>query len=77
MFASDWIIGLFSNTMPLSKISKFYTLFFKEGWIVLYKMILILLKKFEKEMISNKETGDILIQLKSNASFQQNFAKFQ
>lgn len=43
MFSSDWIIGLFSNTMPISKICKFYTLFFKEGWIVVYKTILLLL----------------------------------
>lgn len=44
MFASDWIIGLFSNTIPLDKINKLYSLFFKEGWVVVYKIILLLLK---------------------------------
>mmetsp|Transcript_949 Transcript_949/g.958 ORF Transcript_949/g.958 Transcript_949/m.958 type:complete len:120 (+) Transcript_949:183-542(+) len=74
MFASDWIIGLFSNVMPLSIISKFYSLFFKEGWLALYKVVLVLLHRFQKQLIQNRETGDILIQLKSNPSFQTNFA---
>src|SRR4051812_22218845 len=43
MFAADWIISLFSSTMPITRINKFFGMFFKEGWIVSYKVILLIL----------------------------------
>ncbi len=61
MLLSDWIIGLFSSTIPIRQIPKFYTLMFRFGWVAFYRVVINILKKFEKEMMNNKEAGDIVI----------------
>jgi hypothetical protein len=69
MFSSDWFISLFTSTMPLTKTTKFFNLFFKEGWLVVYKIILMILKTFELSLLAISEAGDILVTLKSNELF--------
>ena len=44
-------------------------MFFKDGWISVYKIILMILKLFQKSLIGIKEAGDILVKLKSNELF--------
>jgi hypothetical protein len=46
MFAADWIISLFSSTMPITRINKFLGMFFKEGWIIVYKVVLLILERY-------------------------------
>ncbi len=46
-----------------------FTAFFKEGWIVVYKIILMILKLFEKDLLVIEEGGDILVALKNNEMF--------
>lgn len=43
VFASEWIITLFSQTMPLSLIHVFFEKFFKIGWIAFYRVIIRML----------------------------------
>lgn len=69
MFSSDWFISLFTSTMPLTKTTKFFHLFFKEGWVVVYKIILMILKTFQPSLLTISEAGDILVTLKSNDLF--------
>ena len=72
MFSSDWFISLFTSTMPISKTTKFFTLFFKDGWVAVYKIILMILRHFSKELLKIRESGDILVALKNNEMFLQN-----
>ena len=72
MFASDWFISLFTSTMPISRSTKLFNVFFKHGWVAVYKLILMILKKFQKTLLQSKEAGDILISLKNNDLFALN-----
>ena len=43
-YVSDWMIGLFASTMPVTIIHRFFNLFFKEGWTAIYKIIFLILR---------------------------------
>lgn len=73
MFSSDWIISLFTSSIPLSKTRKLFNLIFKDGWLAIYKMIITILKTFESDLLKINESGDILVALKNNEMFLQNF----
>ncbi len=51
MYASEWIIAIFSSVIPLEKIDAFYTQFFERKWFFFYEMILSILKFLEKELL--------------------------
>lgn len=72
MFCTDWLISLFTSTLPHSQTTKFFHLFYREGWIVVYKMILMILLHFQDQVLAIKEGGDILVALKNNEMFLQN-----
>lgn len=44
LFSTDWLIGLFTSSMPVSRIHCFFSLFFKHGWIVVYKFVISILE---------------------------------
>ena len=72
MFCSDWLISLFTSTLPHSQTTRFFQLFFKDSWIVIYKMILLILTHFEESILKIREPGDILVALKNNEMIHQN-----
>lgn len=47
ILATEWIITLFSQTMPTSVIHVFFEKFFKDGWIALYRAILKMLSDMQ------------------------------
>ncbi|CDW91372.1 tbc domain containing protein [Stylonychia lemnae] len=76
VFSSDWFISLFTSSIPLTKTTKLFTAFFKDSWVSIYKIILMILKYFKKKILQINEYGDILIALKSNEFFPQNQQSF-
>ena len=79
MFASNWIIGLFSDIVPWTKIVSiphdlswqniFYSYFFKQGWIYVYKVTLQLLALYKHEFTDSSDCHDALAHLKSKSTF--------
>ena len=76
MFASDWFISLFTSTMPITKTTRFFPIFFKEGWVIVYKIILMILKSFQQTVLTIRDAGDILVKIKNHELFIQNINAF-
>jgi hypothetical protein len=55
MFATDWILGLFSSIIPLQQMGLFYDNFFKHDWNFFYKIVLVFLKDIQKELLQEDE----------------------
>jgi hypothetical protein len=68
MFATDWILTLFSNLIPIESHHVFLTNFFVEGWNYFYKVVLTFLQSIEKELLNEEELGDVLMTLKNLAA---------
>ena len=73
LFATSWIIGLFAQTIPFSQIDKFFGMFFRYGWIVVYKITLLILRSFSRDLLGVHDSGEILNILKNKDEFQTNF----
>eukprot|EP00347_Sterkiella_histriomuscorum_P006456 403352707 len=72
MFSSDWFISLFTSTIPLSQTTRLFNLIFRDSWIGVYKIILIILRNFESKLLATSEACDILVALKNSEMFLQN-----
>ena len=72
MFATDWILTIFSSLIPLNIHSIFISNFLKEGWIYFYNVVLTFLKEIEEDLLEQNEFGDVLITLKNYATPEKN-----
>jgi hypothetical protein len=68
MFATDWILTLFSNLIPLESHHVFMTNFFIEKWRYFYKVVLTFLGQIEQELLDEEELGNVLMTLKNLAA---------
>lgn len=51
-------------------------MFFKQSWIIVYRIVILILEKCQFELLSNNETGDILDKLRNKAEFKKNVSIF-
>ena len=68
MFATDWILTLFSSLIPFDIHQIFLTNFLKEGWSYFYNVVLTFLKEIQTDLLEQNEFGDVLITLKKFAT---------
>ena len=68
MFATDWILGLFSSIIPIQQMGMFLDNFFKNKWDFFYKIVLVFLRDIQKELLQEEEMWDVLVTLKSLAT---------
>ncbi len=68
MFATDWILTLFSILVPAESHAIFLTNFLCEGWQYFYKLVLTFLSDIEQELLSEEEIGNVLMTLKDLAA---------
>lgn len=77
MFASEWILGLFSSVIPVSRINNFFTLFFKNGWIAFYKFVLFIFDNFKEKLLEINDECEILVKLKNDPRLHMNSSNFE
>jgi len=68
MFATDWILTLFSSLIPIYIHKIFIEGFIKFGWHYFYNVVMIFLKEIEEDLLEQNEFGDVLITLKNYAT---------
>lgn len=76
MYVTDWCVTIFCNIIPLSKLSRFFTYFFEEGWVYFYKLSIEILDRLRKKCMKKGDRLDILQILKPfqlNLDPQQKF----
>lgn len=54
MYTPAWFLTLFSKTLSNSKFYRFFECFLVEGYVVIFKTCLALMKLKEKQFIENK-----------------------
>ena len=62
MFATKWIMTIFTQDFPFELCLWMWDIFVNEGWKIVYRVMLALLKLAEKELLG-KTFEDILIHL--------------
>lgn len=60
MIASDWLMTLCANSIPISPLSLLWDAFFSEGWIAIYRFIVYRLKKLEPYLLTMHDVADIM-----------------
>lgn len=76
MYATDWCFSLFGSVVPINELAPIYDKFFREGWIFFYKIVLIILKRLERVLLRQSETGEILSPLKPSHQSQAHCKRF-
>lgn len=64
MYATDWILCLFSNIIPLPLIGDFYDLFITQGWVFFYRFSLSMLGAFREKLLEEDDFSGILSHIK-------------
>ncbi|KAJ1610822.1 tbc domain-containing protein [Cryptosporidium canis] len=72
MLATDWFLTLFSYSIPLNIIGKFWDDFFQQGWTPLYKLILYRLQRIESNILSSYDIADIMNAIKYSTPASRN-----
>ncbi|ORM40853.1 TBC1 domain family member 2B [Babesia sp. Xinjiang] len=60
MIASDWLMTLCANSIPIKPLARLWDSFFAEGWIVIFRFILFRLKQFEPYLLTMHDVADIM-----------------
>jgi len=45
ILCQNWIMTLFTQVIPLSQVQRFFALFFQDGWLIMYRLILVIFEK--------------------------------
>lgn len=72
MLATDWFLTLFSYSIPLNIIGKFWDDFFQQGWVPLYKLILYRLQRIESNILYSNDIADIMNAIKYSTPTTKN-----
>lgn len=72
MLATDWFLTLFSYSIPLNTIGKFWDDFFQQGWTPLYKLILYRLQRIEPNILHSTDIADIMNAIKYSIPTSKN-----
>ncbi|OII71941.1 TBC domain-containing protein [Cryptosporidium ubiquitum] len=72
MLATDWFLTLFSYSIPLNIIGKFWDDFFQQGWVPLYKLILYRLQRIESNILHSNDIADIMNAIKYSTPTTKN-----
>lgn len=64
MFVTDWCITIFTNVIPIDKVSRFFSCFLEEGWAFFYKLTLEILDRLKKKCLKVDDRLEILSILK-------------
>ena len=60
MFAVSWIVSMFSSVMPLHLTSIFWNKFFEKGWESFYKLVFLIFKEIENDILEWSDMGEAL-----------------
>lgn len=65
MFATEWILTLFTSVVPLEQTGDIFTQFFRESWLFLYKFVVHLLKTHEEMILQKDDITEMMATLKN------------
>ena len=64
MYASDWVICMFANLIPISLYADFLDSFLTNGWTFFYTLCLTLLNHFKEKLLNEDDISGILYHIK-------------
>ena len=64
MFATEWIMTLFTSVIPLEQSQRVLNKFFKYGWTFMYKLCLEIITRLKGKLLLARNTAEILNILK-------------
>jgi hypothetical protein len=64
MFAMNWCLSLFGSIIPVAELVDIIDKFFQQGWMIFYKIVLVILSSLEGKLMDSSETVEILSPLK-------------
>eukprot|EP00826_Nyctotherus_ovalis_P002636 TRINITY_DN10531_c0_g1_i1.p4 TRINITY_DN10531_c0_g1~~TRINITY_DN10531_c0_g1_i1.p4 ORF type:complete len:125 (+),score=44.35 TRINITY_DN10531_c0_g1_i1:2007-2381(+) len=65
MFATEWILTLFTSVVPIEQTGAIFTKFFCESWLFLYKFVIHLLKTHEEAILQKDDITEMMATLKN------------
>lgn len=64
LVSTDWLLTLFSYSVPLEPLAELWDLFFEEGWATIYRIILIRIKALEARLMATDDLAELMAILK-------------
>eukprot|EP00388_Colpodella_angusta_P007369 GDKJ01020904.1.p1 GENE.GDKJ01020904.1~~GDKJ01020904.1.p1 ORF type:complete len:447 (-),score=60.43 GDKJ01020904.1:55-1395(-) len=64
LVSTDWLLTLFSYSVPLEPLAELWDLFFEEGWSAIYRIILIRIKALESRLMETNDLAELMAILK-------------
>ncbi|GBE60887.1 rab-like GTPase activating protein, putative [Babesia ovata] len=60
MIASDWLMTLCANSIPIRPLGRLWDFFFAEGWIAIFRFVLFRLKQLEPYLLTMHDVADVM-----------------
>ncbi|PFH32084.1 hypothetical protein BESB_020250 [Besnoitia besnoiti] len=60
LLTSDWLLTLFSYSVPLSVCTTVWTKFFEEGWVFIYKLVIARFKRVKRQMCNQTDLVELV-----------------
>ncbi|CBZ51131.1 putative TBC domain-containing protein [Neospora caninum Liverpool] len=67
LLTSDWLLTLFSYSVPLDVCTAVWTKFFEEGWVFVYKLVIARFKKVKRQMCNQTDLVELVKTAKYSA----------
>ena len=64
LFSTEWIMSMFLSCIPIELTNIYLDLFFESGWLIMYGVAIEVLRYFQSELLSKKDAGDVIGQIK-------------
>lgn len=60
LLTADWLLTLFSYSIPLDVCTTVWTRFFEEGWVFIYKLVIARFKKVKRQMCNQTDLVELV-----------------
>lgn len=76
LFATDWFLTLFTNTMPIQYSGEIFKYFFTQGWAFFYKLCIEIIIRLSDKLLSANTFAQVLSYIKPHDNSLKHWKSF-
>lgn len=75
VFCQNWIMCIFTQVVPLNQVQRLFSLFWRDGWLIIYRLILCIFLEQKAEMLYDETEYQIQQRLKNSNAMKSTVTK--
>ena len=66
ILCQNWVITLFTQVIPLNQVQRFFALFWRDSWLVIYRLILCIFENHKNALCREQDLTSLQLLLKNS-----------